>query len=370
MSDHVLENSEAAAANASTMAIHTIPMEFYGGKNPAPPEIPVTPAAQKPTTSVAAALPSTAQKSSTTAVGAARGIQPPPRKSFLVPGIVAGVVLVVGGFGVWWFAIRSKPVTVAVTVPPPPVVAVQPEPVVPVVEQPVASTTTATPIAITPPAPELLIPAHAFKDSTDGDNDGLTDIEEELWGTNGGMADSDNDTFPDTTEIVNLYNPAGVTPERLIDARLVTMYTNSEYQYSLYYPNTWIDQAVAEDKKEVLFTSITQEYFDVRVLPFPTDMPFAAWFAKTFPNESLSAYTPFVNKFKVSGLMSSDGLVAIITDGAHVYLLTYNGVAGRDEINYRQTFKMMVQSFKTASASTPIVAQDDVKFVTTTNSSL
>lgn len=348
MADEALQQVDTGAA--SGMVIHTIPMEFYGGKNPAPSEIPVTPAAPVQPRPVAPSAPRSAAPQSQTPTRTIQ--QPPQQKPWLVPVIIAGVVvLVAGGFALWWFTLRVQP-SVPVVIPPPPVVAPTPEP--PVV---VEATTTPEVATTTPEIPKLaapiLIPAHSFKDSADSDTDGLTDIEEELWGTNGAAADSDGDTYPDATEITNLYNPAGVTPERLVDANLVSTYINPEYQYSMYYPSTWIAQAIDDTKKEVLFTSITQEFVQVTVLPFPTDIPFAEWFVKTFPGEQLATYTPFVNKFKVSGVMSSDGLVAIITDGAHVYLVTYNGGA-RDEINYRTTFKMMVQSFKTSSVTTPI----------------
>jgi hypothetical protein len=347
MAEEALVQSDAA--QGSGIVVHSIPMEFYGGKNPAPTEIPVTPAQP------------VQQRAPQAPIGvvprpAATSMKPPaalPKKRKTVLFVAIGaVVLCSAGFAVWWFVLRTQPQVAQDVVPPPPVVAIVPEP--PVIE--IVATTTpevvVVPEVIKPPA-EVLIPNHQFKNSVDEDSDGLTDIEEELWGTNGAAADSDSDTFADTTEITNLYNPAGVTPERLIEAQLVSTYINPEYQYSMYYPKTWIAQSVDEGKKEVLFTSITQEFVSVRVLPFPTDVPFAEWFAKTFPAEQLSSYLPFVNKFKISGVMSADGMVAIITDGAHVYLLTYNG-GTRDEINYRTTFKMMVQSFKTSSVTTPI----------------
>lgn len=348
MSDEALVQPDAVG---SGIIVHSIPMEFYGGKNPAPVEIPVTPAAPVQQRAVPAQAPAgVAPRPAATSMKPS--VQPPKKTKTILFALVGVVVLLVAGIAVWWFALRTAPQPMPVIVPPPPVIEAIPEP--PVVE--VVATTTpeiaVVPEVVKPPA-ETLIPNHDFRNSIDEDVDGLTDIEEELWGTNGAATDSDSDTFADAVEIANLYNPAGVTPERLVEAQLVSTYINPEYQYSMYYPKTWIAQAVDDAKKEVLFTSITQEFVSVRVLPFPTDVPFAEWFAKTFPSEQLATYVPFVNKFKISGVMSLDGMVAIITDGAHVYLLTYNGGA-REEINYRLTFKMMVQSFKTSSVTTPI----------------
>lgn len=333
--------------------VHSIPMEFYGGKNPEPFEMPVTPASARVVVPASAASQSAAVRpgAATSTITAPK--QPAKNKTLMIVLVVLGLAVVLGGgFAVWWFTIRTPAAQQTLPiVPPPPVVAVEPEPE-PIPEPPAPVEPAPEPIPEKPVA-DALIPNHAFKDSADGDADGLTDIEEELWGTNGASIDSDGDTFPDTTEIANLYNPAGLTPERLIEAGLVSTYINPEYQYTVYYPTTWLANAVDADKKEVLFTSITQEFVNIRVLPFPTEMSFAEWFAKTFPTEQLATYTPFVNKFKVSGVKSSDGLVSIITDGAHVYLLTYNGGV-REEINYRLTFGMMIQSFKTSSVTTPI----------------
>ena len=44
MADEALVQSDALSQGMG-IVVHSIPMEFYGGKNPAPAEIPVTPAA-------------------------------------------------------------------------------------------------------------------------------------------------------------------------------------------------------------------------------------------------------------------------------------------------------------------------------------
>ncbi|OGH67974.1 MAG: hypothetical protein A3C15_00430 [Candidatus Magasanikbacteria bacterium RIFCSPHIGHO2_02_FULL_50_9b] len=336
-------------------------MEFYGGKNPAPADVQTASATQtsqlispSPT---APSQPVSAQK-----IVIPKNVVTPPsgssatvqkRSSWMIPAIVCAVVILGGGgFAAWWFFVRAEPAS-DTAIPPPPVVAETPSSVPPVVEEPPALVLPPQTPEVKKPEVDLLIAPHAYKDSPDGDTDGMTDIEEELWGTNGALADSDADTFADTVELQNLYNPKGVAPQRLIDAQLVNTYVNPEYQYTVYYPISWLSSSLEESKKEVLFTSITQEYVQVAALPFPAEQTFTAWFAATFPNESLITYVPFTNKYKVSGVMSPDGSVAVITDGSHVYLLTYNG-GSREEINYRATFQMMVQSFKTPNVTTPI----------------
>lgn len=340
------------------MNIHTIPMEFYGGKNPAPTEIPTevgSSASQiiQPHAPIVPKLPTKPLQPVVTGAGAAPALrQPAPAKraGWVIPVVIVGVLLLGGGgFGAWWFLLREVPQQAAVVPPPPiaieapvviPAPEILPEPEPPKVEEKKLLA-------------DILIPAHTFRDSVDSDTDSLTDIEEELWGTDSGVADSDKDGYSEYIELTNLYNPRGVAPQRLLDAGLVSSYVNPEYQYTMYYPNSWLYSSVDAGKKEVLFTSITQEYIQVTVLPYPTEDSFPQWFAKTFPGEQLNSYVPFVNKFKVSGVLSSDGTVAVITDGSHVYLLTYNG-GTREEINYRATFRMMVQSFKTSNVTTPI----------------
>ncbi|MBI3495477.1 hypothetical protein HY065_02530 [Candidatus Berkelbacteria bacterium] len=330
--------------------IYTIPTDFYGGKNPAPPEIQtqqrVAPPASAPAPKIMARPQSvqTGTQKLTTPVPAGRPV-------WVVPvSIVGAVIILGGGFAAWWFLKTPPPAPVVVAPPPAPVVQA-PAPVVPEI----ATSTTSTPAIATstPPVAVALVPPHTFTDSADSDHDGLTDVEEELWGTNPTLADTDGDGYPDQTELLNLYNPIGVAPQRLADAKLVNTYINPTFNYLVYYHKDWVPGALDASNREVLFTASTGEYVEIHAVPFPTTQPFPEWFAQNLPGEDLTKYQPFKNRFQVSGIMSPDKAVALISDSANIYVIYYNG-GSRTEINYRTTFRMMVASFKPTGVATPV----------------
>lgn len=326
--------------------IHTIPMDYYGGKNPAPPEIAMTPAV--PVTTITPKMPPkivVPVKSGTAgAPVAAAG-----SKGLLIALSIVGGIIVLGGggFAYWYF---TRPV-------PTPMIVVTPTPTpIEVVEAPaMVETPTTTPEIPAAPLVALSpIPSHAFIDSADSDADGLSDVEEEMWTTSPAQNDTDGDTFPDQTELLNLYNPVGVAPQKLLDTKAVNTYINPTDNYSVIYPAAWLARALdTEINKEVLFSGTTEEYIDIRTFAYPAE-PFPDWFQKTFPNEVLAAYLPFTNKMGISGLRSPDNLVALFSDQNNVYLLVYNG-GTRPDINFRTTFRMMVQSFKPAGVGMPLL---------------
>lgn len=168
------------------------------------------------------------------------------RKMIVIWGIVGGVILIGGGLAAF-FALRSvKPPAPA---PPRPanvapvntaLVNVAPVNVPPVNEPPVNLPPVNEP---PPPAPDR-----------DTDEDGLTDAEELILGTDIGLADSDGDSYPDAQELLNLYNPAGVAPQRLLDAGLVYAYEHPTQRWSIYLPRQWSIVATDQEQQELKVT--------------------------------------------------------------------------------------------------------------------
>ena len=157
-----------------------------------------------------------------------------------------GVVLVLGaiGGGVWYFFFRvTDPTPIEITdqtaqtpiIEKPPVM-IQEAPVT----QPPAGTNipapgTATgsdivPITIpssTTPETATLAPTEAPKAvvataGIDSDVDGLTDVEESLYGTNPDVKDTDGDGYSDGSEVIGLYSPLlkgkAITTDRSVEA--------------------------------------------------------------------------------------------------------------------------------------------------------
>jgi hypothetical protein len=70
-----------------------------------------------------------------------------------------------------------------------------------------------------PPAAPVLPPG-----GLDSDSDGLTDVEEPLYGTDVRNPDADSDGFLDGNEVFHLYNPAARSSVRLLDSGLVKLF--------------------------------------------------------------------------------------------------------------------------------------------------
>lgn len=67
----------------------------------------------------------------------------------------------------------------------------------------------------------------------------MSEAEERAFGTDPTRRDTDADGYADTLELVNLYNPSGIAPERLVDAGLVYEYEHPTDHWSVYVPKGW-----------------------------------------------------------------------------------------------------------------------------------
>lgn len=276
--------------------------------------------------------------------------KPPKRKKKGIWIVLIILLLCILAGGVYYFVFRSAPEPEPAPQPEPPVV-VQPEPV-PEPEpepEPELPTTTEPVVPTTTPAldDKLELPKVILSNSVDLDRDGLTDIEEELYQTDSGQRDSDNDTYLDGQEVKNLYNPTGFAPVKLIESGLVTEYENRNYGYRVYYPAAWEMGEVDADKKQVLLSSISGDYIDISVYEKEEDQTFEQWFATNIDGQ-FSDLRPIETRFKLEAFKRRDGLVAYFEDDKNIYVLSYHpGVA--EEIAYRLTMEMVVESFRPES---------------------
>lgn len=163
----------------------------------------------------------------------------------LVWGSIGGVIIVGGGLAAF-FVLRSVPPAPAPTPPAPAPVNVAPAP---------APT---PPVNVAPPAPEPEPePEPAPAADQDTDRDGLTDAEELLLGTDINLADSDSDGYSDSVELSNLYNPAGIAPQRLLDAGIVYEYEHPTQRWAIYLPRQWSIAATDQEQRELTVSTET-----------------------------------------------------------------------------------------------------------------
>lgn len=325
--------------------IHIIPDEFYGGVKRLAP-------ASAPGGSFSSAPAPIQTAKSTPAKGSAVIVEPALFKNHKFIIVAGGVVfvLIIGAFAFYY--IRQANVArqkFAQKPTPAPVVEPTPTPPPPASVEVATSTEEVTPPVVTSapvqPPFSIIFPFKNYTKTMDTDNDGLTDEEEKIYGTDPALPDTDSDGFLDTLEIQNLYNPIGFKPVRLFDSGKVKIYQNPTFNYSIFYPGDWIAQSLDPNNKDMMFTAATGEFVEVLVEDNPLKMTAEAWYLGQSPGVNASQLEHFVTKEKLEGVKSPDGLVAYISFEDKIFAINYN-IGLKTEINFLGTFEMMVNSFR------------------------
>ncbi len=326
----------AVAAPKKEPVIHVMPKEFRGVKIiPRPPASAVPPAPPQPPSFPTPPAPGAPPK------------PPAPRKKFpLMPVIAAGgIILVIGGIAAYTI-LTTKPrqVTRPPVAPP-----VNKAPTVNVNAPPAAANENVN----APPPPQVNenvnapFPTAAPQLGKDTDGDGLSDAEELLYQTNSTKPDTDEDSYIDGHEVFHLYNPAGVAPERLLDAGLVKKYKNQPFGYEFLYPSSW-EIKEQEAGGRVVLSSPSGEFFQVITEDNAERLPLVAWYLNQSPGVSASQVEAFVSKSRLDGIKSPDRLTAYLTSDARIFIISY-ALAGKLDINYNRTFEMLINSFRIES---------------------
>ena len=188
-------------------------------------------------------------------------------------------------------------------------------------------------------------PSMLLADNADLDNDGIVDVAEEIFKSDSGAADSDNDKYNDGHEVYNLYNPAGFEPIKLIDSGTINDFLNPTHGYKVYYPASWAVGSVDSENDDVLFSAITGENVELRVFKKENGQSFEDWLAKSAPNQKLDDLTQFESKFGDKGYRRTDYLVYYFADDNNIYVLAYHTIDS-GSINFKIIIKMMARSFR------------------------
>ncbi len=180
----------------------------------------------------------------------------------------------------------------------------------------------------------------------DTDQDGLSDLEEKLYGGNSNISDTDGDGYNDKTEIENLYSITSGPNILLIDSNTVKIYNNSIYRYSIYYPSGWTQSVVSGVDNEVRFISETGEFVEVLVQDNPKKLSINEWYKEQIGENNITLKSVEVNGFM--GIVTEDGLITYLSsskDLSKIYGLIYN-IGNKTEPAFSTTYKMMLNSFK------------------------
>lgn len=194
--------------------------------------------------------------------------------------------------------------------------------------------------SLPPPPPEQpkLPPA-----GLDSDSDGLTDLEETLYGTNAHNPDTDGDGFLDGNEVFHLYNPNGRAPARLIDAKLVKL-IESAVGWKMQVPTTWAT-TIAPNGSSATMTSGHGEVFKVSIEANAKQLSVLEWYLASHPDVKESQVLQFRSKKGYEGIIGADLLTTYIPWGDRIFVFTYD-IDGQSFINYRTTYSMMLNSLE------------------------
>ncbi len=363
------ENELKLAPSSPPIRVETIPADFYAGANPV---IKFKNIEQEVDVRKTNALLSPADKSAFDQANVPGAIQLhhpavlfSHHRSLLY--ILVGAFLVFVGIGGFYFFVVYKPAVGVVTISTS-TVAVStsslPGVIVPV-ENTVSSTldvttTPSTDASSTQPVVgtkmPIEFPSILLGDSTDADNDGLTDKEEGVFKTDPGIPDTDGDSYTDGHEVYNLYNPEGKTPMRIIESGLVKEFINPQFSYKLYYPIGWIEDTVDTEYRQILFSTASGEHIEIRTFDRENDdIDFQAWFSKWGKDQKLEDILSFDGALKQSGFRRKDYMAYYFMDDQRVYVILYHPSATENSINYRTVIKMMARSFHFGPSTAAVI---------------
>lgn len=187
-----------------------------------------------------------------------------------------------------------------------------------------------------PITPDELI--YTFVDS---DEDGLSDDEEFVLGTNHQLVDTDGDGFSDLVELSNLYNPMG--PGTLLDNINIDKYENKSFSYSILHPKSW-EKRVLSDESSIFFSIDESSFIQILVEKNEAKFSIKDWYANRFM--TLLDDSKIIKNNKWEGLYSEDSLAFYLTDNKleNVYTILYTFPENRPN-SYINIFNAMVKSF-------------------------
>ncbi len=181
------------------------------------------------------------------------------------------------------------------------------------------------------------------KEATDKDEDGLSDLEELILGSNPEVMDTDTDGYSDFQELDKMYDP--ISRGSLASNKAITSYANPTYHYSLIHPVAWIYNNYDQDRS-VIFKIDGLQFVQITIQENPNNKTIEDWYKEQNAIEKIDDSQIISNKKNWSGVVSKNGLNYFLTKNGSgdVYILSYSlGIS--NSLNYQKLFEMMVNSF-------------------------
>ena len=210
-------------------------------------------------------------------------------------------------------------------------------------------------------------------DGLDLDSDGLTDVEERVYSSNGQLPDSDGDGYLDGNEVFNLYSPTQAAPASLLGTSLLGV-VSSTVGWETHIPRAW--QVEVATSSAVTVRIPTGELIVVRVENNAERLDLRSWLVAKRGWRSDQIYELLSNKYKVPFFLGADRLTGYIAWEDKVVIVSYQ-LGTQSFVNYRTTFGLIMNSFRlngspnvpdlSSPSMIPSVFQPQPLMVTTTS---
>lgn len=204
----------------------------------------------------------------------------------------------------------------------------------------------------------------------DLDGDLLTDLEEDDYGTNKTVKDTDEDTFDDATELIFGFSP--LSKGTLVGSVSIAEYTNTSFGFSVLYPKGWTTQPRGNDGRGALFIPnvSTGEYIEVSVQDNLGRLTPEQWYlAQTSGNVKASDLTEVENWDETeTAVVSPDGFSTFYSFGNYIFSIYYE-TNDQDEVGYKTTYDTLRRSISFVSVL-PVANSNSNVNTTNTNTNV
>ncbi len=204
---------------------------------------------------------------------------------------------------------------------------------------------------VSPPPPPTIEPLPPA--GLDTDSDGLTDLEEMLFGTDARNPDTDADGFLDGNEVFNLYNPNGRAPAKLIDGGYMRT-VSGDIGWQMIIPKDWTLTYDSPDGSKASIASNQGESFTISVLGYDNTQNLIDWYIAQYPDVDKSMILSYKSKSGYEGIIGADLLTTYIPWDDKIFIFTYQ-MNKQSFINFRTVYSMMLNSLSLTGLAQVVV---------------
>jgi hypothetical protein len=176
----------------------------------------------------------------------------------------------------------------------------------------------------------------------DSDNDGLSNLEETILGLNINEKDTDGDTYSDSQELLNLYNPNGEGV--LGENSQISTYASGDFPYNLLYPKKWTAEEM-KNNNSVMFKAQDGSFIQIIVRPNDDNLSITEWYNEQFADNNEELEVEEGDNWQ--GIKKKDSSVFYLTDlkKNNVYVIALTSLSN-EMAEYSNIFSMLVKSFE------------------------